>query len=318
MIRNRAKGGTLVLWRSYLDPYISVHKPESSAFLPIILNLPDTTTTIHVALYLPTAGKDAEYMAELAKLKVSLEELNQQFPHSIIFLRGDANSSKSNPRRNSIFQSFCNDLNLVRVDVGHNTYHHFTGNGSHDSELDVLLYSNHVSVEEQLIDLHCQLHDPRIDSHHDLLLSSCTFPSLPSILTKKDKSENVTAPRVDNKRHKIIWSEDGIALFEQITSSLLPELRLRWQTPSQSATSVLLQSTNFHAASVSNKVVPLSSIRKSKSERTPKIIRKSCNALSKCHSELRSLILDPSSSEESISLARMKLIVKKRDHRKLC
>ena len=72
---NRAKGGTLVMWKTHLDPYLTIQVPDSSAFLPVIISIPNHRTSIHVALYLPTAGRDAEYLYELAQLKVVLEDL---------------------------------------------------------------------------------------------------------------------------------------------------------------------------------------------------------------------------------------------------
>ena len=34
LLKSRAKGGTMALWRKWLDPYITVHHTQSSAFLP--------------------------------------------------------------------------------------------------------------------------------------------------------------------------------------------------------------------------------------------------------------------------------------------
>ena len=39
----RAKGGTMVMWQKDLDPYITVHLSDSSAFLPIVLQIPGFT-----------------------------------------------------------------------------------------------------------------------------------------------------------------------------------------------------------------------------------------------------------------------------------
>ena len=318
MIKNKAKGGTMVMWRTQLAPFITVYKPSSPAFLPIILRLPNLPPSIHVALYLPTAGKEAEYLTELAKLKIFLDEIKLKFPNSAVFLRGDANSSRSNPRRSAIFHSFCEDQNLLRVDINHNTYHHFIGNGRFDSELDVLLHSNQDFIQECLLSLHCQHHDPRVDSHHDLLVSSCTIHAA---LKNVDKSENITAPRVKNNRHKIVWSEDGIALFESIISVILPSLRSRWQSStSQSAASVLLQSTNFilsHVAAATNKVISLAATPKQRSVKVPKCVRKSGNAISKAHSELRNL-LENQCSEKLVTQAKLKLAILKEDSQKTC
>ena len=317
MMKTKAKGGTMVMWKSQLDPFTTVYKPCTPAFLPVILKLPNLPPTIHIALYLPTAGKEAEYLSELAKLKITLDELKLRFPNSAIFLRGDANSSSSNTRRSAIFHTFCEDQNLLRVDINHNTYHHFVGNGRFDSDLDVLLHSNHDCIQESLLTLHCQHHDPRIDSHHDLLVSSCTILA---DLKTVDKSKNITAPRVENNRHKIIWSEEGIARFENIISNILPSLRSRWQSPnSQSAASVLLQSTNFilsQVAATTNKVISLAAPSKQRAAKTPKCIRKSGNALSKAHSELRKL-LENQCSEKVVSLVKSKLAQLRKAHRKL-
>ena len=58
MTISRAKGGTLMMWKSSLDPFITVLPSDSPAFLPVILELPDTVKSIHVCLYLPTAGRE--------------------------------------------------------------------------------------------------------------------------------------------------------------------------------------------------------------------------------------------------------------------
>ena len=67
LAKSRAKGGTLALWRKYLDPYITIYQVQSSSFLPLILRLPDSRISVHVAIYLPTHGRDIEFLSELAR-----------------------------------------------------------------------------------------------------------------------------------------------------------------------------------------------------------------------------------------------------------
>ena len=134
------------------------------------------------------------------------------------------------------------------------------GSGSSECDLDVLLFSNQKNTIELLLHLRCQKEDPIIDSHHDALVSSCTIPCLKE--TGAQQSPLIVAPRLENRRHKIVWSQEGIASYEEITSKLLPEIRKRWLSSTSVASNyVLLQSTNFllsHAASISNKGVALS------------------------------------------------------------
>ena len=54
LVKSKAYGGTMVLWKSSLDAFISVHQVSSSSFLPIFFHPPGTCLTIHFAVYLPT------------------------------------------------------------------------------------------------------------------------------------------------------------------------------------------------------------------------------------------------------------------------
>ena len=308
----------MLLWESSLAPYVSILPTSSPAILPMMLKIPNYTTSCHIAIYLPTSGLEAEFVSAMASLDACLEEIYLKYDPCPIFIRGDANSSQSNLKRAKLLKSFCEDLDLMRVEVDHCTYHHFTGHGASDSELDVLLFSNQRGVREKLLELHCQLLDPQIDSHHDLLLSLCSFPRKKQV---PDISKNIVAPKIKNKRCKVFWSENGIAEYETITSRLLPDLRTRWMSSSsQALTSVLLQSTNFllqQAASVSNKVVSLSSTTAPKSDRPPKCVKKSSNNLSKAHSKLKFIMADPTASETDMDAARCKLKCLRNRHRKL-
>ena len=88
LVKNHSLGGTLLLWAKSLDPYITVHPVSTCSFSPLILKLPGFQSSIHVALYLPTHGKDSEFVSELADLKICLEELTDLYPDSVIFIRG--------------------------------------------------------------------------------------------------------------------------------------------------------------------------------------------------------------------------------------
>ena len=116
------------------------------------------------------------------------------------------------------------------------------GHGKSDSDLDVLLYSNQDLVDEQLLLIKCGQVDQLIDSHHDVVISTCTIPCVADALVQPLLNQ---APRIENRRHKIAWSEEGLADYESIVSRLLPGIRERWLlSSSQASTSILIQSTN--------------------------------------------------------------------------
>ena len=56
LTRTRSLGGTLLLWRKSLDPYISIQQVDTPAFTPILFQQPGYQTSIHIGLYLPTSG----------------------------------------------------------------------------------------------------------------------------------------------------------------------------------------------------------------------------------------------------------------------
>ena len=47
LLRSNAKGGTMILWKKCLDPYIKVINVLSTSFLPIVLTLPGSRPTNH-------------------------------------------------------------------------------------------------------------------------------------------------------------------------------------------------------------------------------------------------------------------------------
>ena len=67
LVKSQARGGTLALWRKWLDPYVNIHPVKTSSFLPLVLQLPGTKTSVHIGLYLPTSGKEEEFVSEACK-----------------------------------------------------------------------------------------------------------------------------------------------------------------------------------------------------------------------------------------------------------
>ena len=68
LVSSHAVGGTLCLWKRSLDPYITIHNVTSSSFTPLVLDLPNHQKSIHIGIYLPTHGRDHDFLAELAEL----------------------------------------------------------------------------------------------------------------------------------------------------------------------------------------------------------------------------------------------------------
>ena len=174
LAQSRAHGGTMILWKRSLDPFIIRQETSTSAFLPILFQPPDTEPTIHFAVYLPTRGQENLFLDELACLSTSLDFYRTKYPASSIYLRGDFNISRNNTHRNGLLDCFMNVEGLYEVPINHTTYHHFRGGGSSDSHLDkLLLYQvpSSPSTSEALQNVFCNLQEPLVESHHDIIMS---------------------------------------------------------------------------------------------------------------------------------------------------
>ena len=282
----------MILWKKSLDPFVQILPPKSSSFLAIILSMPHLPTSIHYSLYLPTSGKDNEFIEELSQLKLSIEEVLEKYDDPLIYIRGDANTNLKNGNRLVLLNHLQDEFELKRIPLGHNTYHHFMGDGHSDSEIDIILHSKSTRTVETLSRVLCRVNFPEIESRHDVIESQ---------LTIKHVDENVmddllVAPRVDLVREKIVWSEDGIQDYQSAVAPILRSVRESWPTSfSKSSVASLLQATNdilSQAATATNKTVNLLKDHKHSLAKKPPEVR-SCQKKLKAASSNLNLILDP-------------------------
>ena len=290
MMRNSTTGGTLLLWRRDLDPFVSIPPVKSSSFTPLVLNLPGYAPTVHIALYLPTHGRDTAFVSELVNLRAYLQELMNDHPSCTVFIRGDSNVNKNNKIRTPLLDQLLRDFHLKRVLIPHNTYHHFVGGGKFDSDIDVILHSAKDNIEESVVDVICKYENPMILSHHDIVLSCVGLPSKQTPLSAP-VTGLVSAPRVTNSRVKTVWTQEGIQDYMVSISPHLRFLRDTWLDSSSAACmSVLLSLTNsvmIRTASNTNKAVSLNKKFLPKSVKTPPAIITARNHLSKIHKKCK-------------------------------
>jgi hypothetical protein len=259
--RFRAKGGTLAMWETKLDQYVTVLPTNSSAVLPLLVKIPGLVQACHIGVYLPTAGLEEQFVDALSELDTTITSVLEKFGEdTIIFVRGDMNVSERNASRVPLLLHFRDKHKLTSVGLHHPSYHHFMGaGGEFDSTLDVLLHSSNPEVKEKLLAQICKNQHPLVNSHHDLILSDVSLP--PSISPFIDSSLPM-APRVPNERAKILWSEEGISDYQSVIGPCLDNLAARWSSPgSRTSISILLSATNslLHTAATStNRFMDLS------------------------------------------------------------
>ena len=167
-----------VMWHKSLSPHLKVLETSSSSFVSVLLSPPGLMPSLHTAVYLPTTGKEGEWLSSLLDLEQHVMEVIEKHHGELAtYLHGDFNASTKNKTRATYLSAAVSRLKLSRVIITHPTYHHFTGNGDSDSDLDLLLYGGGEGVNESLVNTVCELEHPLMFSHHDLFVSTCTIPS---------------------------------------------------------------------------------------------------------------------------------------------
>ena len=293
-IKNRSNGGTMILWKNNLDPFVTVLPTETQSFLAILFKPPDSPPSLHVSLYLPTSGKESEFIEEVTKLNAFLLEISESNPRPLVFIRGDSNVNINNKPRVNIFNSFKTSCHLNSVHIEHKTYHHFLGNGLFDSNVDVLLYVDAKDVCEEVTKIYCQKDYPEIGSHHDIVASSFTLPRI-SVKPSRTTSH---APIIPNKRTKIIWSAEAIPVYQSLIGQSLADLRERWCIPgSRSCVSLLIELSSdilSAAAGSSNTNISLSKMKTQKSAKVPRAIKSAQNKIRRlCRTRQKLCSTDP-------------------------
>ena len=89
-----------------MDRFITPLSCPSSSIQPFIFAPPGLCKSLHVGIYLPTSGKEAQFLRDLASLKVTLDDFLATYPDGAIFIRGDANASTKNTNRFKLLEGF--------------------------------------------------------------------------------------------------------------------------------------------------------------------------------------------------------------------
>ena len=283
LMKSRAQGGTMVIWKLEHDPYITVHSVSSPSFLPVIFHPPNYAPSIHVCVYLPTQGQEQSFIEDLANLQSTLESLQSRYPDTPVYLRGDFNVNGKNMNRKALFNAFITLHNLHDILIEHPTYHHFLGNGASDSSLDKILFSTLHGEPEKLEEIICKRENTFVDSHHDLLISSW-IPC--AKIYDVDSNDIPCAPKLHNDRHRVLWTDEGVHQYQSMIQPHLSRLQNIWlpSVPSRSCMSLVLQATNdllTTCAKSCNKIIDLSVETMPRSQSSPRHLRLSARKLIK-------------------------------------
>ena len=141
-------------------------------FTSIKLSLHGQPTILAISAYLPTSGKDDEFLACLAELSNFIVEINDE--NGTILISTDSNcSEKSTTRRIHGFQQFCENHDLLKIYSSDPTFHH--SNGLSSSNIDFFLLSRKTAPILNNLSLQCNQENPQNLSSHDPVIATFTL-----------------------------------------------------------------------------------------------------------------------------------------------
>ena len=85
--RSKAYGGTMVMWKKELHCSPSLINYNSSH---------NFSAAQLFIFYLPTNGKESQFLTEISNLSTQIHELKNKYPDHAIYVKGDLNVSKKN------------------------------------------------------------------------------------------------------------------------------------------------------------------------------------------------------------------------------
>ena len=74
----------MILWKKEWDPYIKILPPKTSSFLAMEFSPTGLPPSLHICVYLPTAGKDSKFVDNLAQLSLAVESMKEENPGAML------------------------------------------------------------------------------------------------------------------------------------------------------------------------------------------------------------------------------------------
>ena len=117
--------GSAIGWPTDIDKYITKHEINNPRFCGVKHeDIENNFSILAYSVYLPTAGRDEEFLEVLSALTADLEQ--HLTPHSTIIIGCDSNQSeKSSKRRTRAMNNFLEHFKLSPILTGEApTFHH--------------------------------------------------------------------------------------------------------------------------------------------------------------------------------------------------
>ena len=215
--------GAAIMWHESLNSEVVNISNSNDRFTGIHLfsrGLP----VLAISLYLPTSGRDDEFLDCLNELSIFIQE--NSTGEGITLIGTDSNcSEKSSPRRIQSFHKFCKEQNLLKFCQAEPTFHH--SNGLSSSNIDYFLISQKHALKLSNIGIECnQEHSENFSSHEPV--SANLQVVCPDQSTNQEK---YTHTYTDFEQPRIIWDEKYLESYQNISDKVLQDYESLFNSP---------------------------------------------------------------------------------------
>ena len=215
--------GAAILWHESLNSHTSSIQNIHSRFTAIKIALGEHSV-LAISAYLPTSGKDTEYLDCLGELSTFITANNTE--NATIIIGMDSNCSEnSTQRRTNSMGHFCEDHSLLKVAAPGPTFHH--SNGVSSSNIDYYLVSQNSTANISNISSQCTQDHPQNLSSHDLVIAKFTLPSS-EIRNKNSKHSHTFS---EFKETRVVWPQEPSPEYQQLADQALTNFEQYFPTP---------------------------------------------------------------------------------------
>ena len=218
--------GTALGWSFEVDKFVTKLPIISDRFCGILVEKGHSKALFY-SLYLPTSGKDEEFLEILSLLSADIS-LHRTVNHSIIIGADTNQSSKSTRRRTDAMTDFMRNFKLKSILKSNEaTFHH--NNQTSTSQIDHILYdiADQCSINIDFLGHICKLDNSENLSSHDVILAELKLEASTSRSSCIDYSDTYE----DFSVKKPKWDLSNLEYYQIQTNIVLNEIFETYDDP---------------------------------------------------------------------------------------
>ena len=218
--------GSSIGWSMKIDMFVTKIPVVSERFCGISYTNNDCHIVFYT-VYLPTSGKDEDFLEVLAQLTTNITQ-NRTESKAIVIGADTNQSKKSTKRRIDAMKKFICDFGLKSALVSNEpTLNH--NNLTSSSQIDNIFY--HIpelnAINVKFLEHLCKFEDSSNLSSHDVIVGNMSLPLVQDKIRKEDFTESYKPFLVK----KPIWDETGMNHYQTLSFNNLSSLLEKYNGP---------------------------------------------------------------------------------------